>query len=136
MLASQIDELETVLGGKLERLDARVIPGTDGTTTREAVYFSDDGKNKFRKQFKNITCFADPTNATSGGVNEAGCSITPLDGPLFHAVIYHGDIDGWRKDIEAGAKGLGLLLARIEGDQFVITDGRSIPLSKCKIEFS
>ncbi len=70
------------------------------------------------------------------GVNEAGCSITPLDGPLFHAVIYHGDIDGWRKDIEAGAKGMGLLLAQIEGDQFVITDGRSIPLSECKIEFS
>lgn len=62
--------------------------------------FSDDGKNKLRKHFKNITCFADPTNGTSGGVNEAGCSITPLDGPLFHTVIYHGDIYGWRKDIE------------------------------------
>lgn len=136
MLANQIDELEKSLGGKLERSDARVIPGMDGAPTRETMYFSDDGKNKFRKQFKNITCFADPTNATSGGVNEAGCSITPLDDPLFHAVIYHGDIDGWRKDIEAGAKGMGLLLAQIEGDQFVITDGRSIPLSECKIEFS
>lgn len=98
--------------------------------------FSDDGKNKLRKHFKNITCFADPTNVTSGGVNEAGCSITPLDGPLFHTVIYHGDIYGWRKDIETGAKGLGFLLARIEGDQFIITDGRSISLSECKIEFS
>ncbi|WP_332836020.1 hypothetical protein [Pseudomonas syringae] len=39
-------------------------------------------------------------------------------------------------DIKAGAEGLGLLLARIEDDQFVITDGRSIPLSECKIEFS
>lgn len=135
-MASQIEELEKILGGKLEKSDARVIPGTDGATTREAIYFSDDGKNKFRKQFKNITCFAEPTNATGGGINEAGCSITPLDGPQFHAVICHGDIGGWRKDIEAGAEGLGLLLARIEGDQFVITDGRSIPLSDCKIEFS
>jgi len=136
VLANQIDELEKILGGKLERSDARVIPGTDGAATREAMYFSDDGKNKFRKQFKNITCFADPTNATSGGINEAGCSITPLGGPLFHAVIYHGDINGWRKDIKVGAEGLGLLLARIEDDQFVISDGRSIPLSECKIEFS
>lgn len=135
-MANQINELEKILGGTFERSDARVIPGTDGVPTRKAMYFSDDGKNKFRKQFKNITCFADPPNATSGGINEAGCSITPLGGPLFHAVIYHVDVDGWKKDIEAGAKGLGLLLARIEGDQFVITDGRSISLSDCKIEFS
>ncbi|WP_287816003.1 hypothetical protein [Pseudomonas sp.] len=135
-MANHIEELEKVLGGKLERSDARVISGTDGATTREAIYFSDDGKNKFRKQFKNITCFAEPPNAASGGINEARCSITPTHGPLFHAVVYHGDIDGWRKDIEAGAEGLGLLLARIEGDQFVISDGRSIPLSDCKIEFS
>jgi len=135
-LANQIEELEKVLGGKLERSDARVIPGTDGATTREAIYFSDDGKSKFRKQFKNITCFSEPPNATSGGINEAGCSITPRNGPLFHAVVYHGDIDGWRKDIEAGAEGLGLLLARIEGDQFMVSDGRSVPLSDCKIEFS
>ncbi len=135
-MANKIEGLEKALDGKLERSDARVIPGTDGATTREAIYFSDDGKNKFRKQFKNITCFADPMNATGGGINEAGCSITPLDGPLFHAVIYHGDINGWRKDIEIGAEGLGLLLARIEGDQFVISDGRSVPLTDCKIEFS
>lgn len=135
-MANHIEELERILGGKLERSDARVIPGTDGATTREAIYFSDDGKSKFRKQFKNITCFAEPPNATSGGVSEGGCSITPTHGPLFHAVVYHGDIEGWRKDIKAGAEGLGLLLARVEGDQFVISDGRSIPLSDCKIEFS
>ncbi len=56
--------------------------------------------------------------------------------PIFHAISYHGDLDGWRKDIEAGAIGLGLLLAQIKGDQLVISDGRSIPLSDCKIEFS
>lgn len=66
-MANHIEELERILGGKLERSDARVIPGTDGATTREAIYFSDDGKSKFRKQFKNITCFAEPPNATSGG---------------------------------------------------------------------
>ncbi len=38
--------------------------------------------------------------------------------------------------VEAGAKARGLLLARIEGAQFVVSDGRSIPLSDCKIEFS
>jgi hypothetical protein len=134
-LANQLEELENALGGKLESLNSRVIPGMDGATTREAVYFSDDGKSKFRRQFKNITCFSDLPNATGGGVNEAGCTITPARGPLFHALVYHGDIEGWRKDIEAGAEDLVLLLARIDGDQFVISDGRSIPLSECKIDF-
>ncbi|MHB9799642.1 hypothetical protein ACYCAX_17740 [Pseudomonas sp. MT3] len=135
-MSDKLEELEVILGGKLERADARVVPGTDGASTREAIYFSDDGKNKFRKQFKNITCFTEPPNATCGGINEAGCDVTPPDGPLFHAAIYHGDLSGWRKDMEEGARGLGLLLARIEGDQFVISDGRSFPLSECKIEFT
>lgn len=132
----KLTELERILGGKLERFDARVVPGTDNPPTQETVYFSDDGKNKFGIQFDNITGFTDPPNATCGGVNEAGCAITPPCGPLFHAVEYHGDIPGWKKDLEEGAKGLGLLLAKIEGDQFVLSDGRSFPLSECKIEFT
>lgn len=128
--------LEKILGGKIEQSDSRIVPGTTVVDGQQVVYFSDDGKSKFRKQFDCITCFTEPPNAVRGGVNERGCKITPPSGPLFHAISYHGDLDGWRKDIEAGAEGLGLLLARIEGDQFVITDGRSIPLSDCKIEFS
>lgn len=128
--------LEKILSGKIERSDSRIVPGVTIVDGQQVVYFSDDGKNKFRKQFDGITCFTEPPNAVRGGVNERGCKITPPSGPLFHAISYHGDLEGWRKDIEAGAEGLGLLLARIEGDQLVITDGRSIPLSHCKIEFS
>lgn len=135
-MSDQFEELERILGGKLERADARTVPGTDGVATREAIYFSDDGGNKLKKQFKNITCFTESPNATCGGINEAGCDITPPGGPLFHAAIYHGDLAGWRKDMEEGGKGLGLLLARIEGDKFVISDGRSFLLSECKIEFT
>jgi hypothetical protein len=135
-MSDRLAKLEKILGGKLERADARVVPGTDEISTRQAIYFSDDGKNRFRTQFKKITCFVDAPNATSGGIIEAGCNITPLDGPLFHAAIYHGDLAGWRKDMEEGARGLGLFFARIEGDQFVISDGRSVLLSACKIEFT
>jgi len=41
--------------------------------------------------------------------------------PRPRAFSYHGDLEGWRKDIEAGAEGIGLLLTRLEGDQFIIT---------------
>jgi hypothetical protein len=79
-------------------------PGPTKYLLDRLFIFPSDGKNRFRTQFKKITCFVDAPNATSGGINEAGCDITPADGPLFHAAIYHDDLAGWRKDIEEGAR--------------------------------
>lgn len=135
-MSNDREMLEKILGGKIEQSNARNIPGVTVVDGQQVVYFSDDGKNKPRKQFNNITCFSEPPNALRGGVNDRGCKVTLPSGPIFHAISYHGDLDGWRKDIEAGAIGLGLLLAHIKGDQLVISDDRSIPLSDCKIEFS
>ncbi|MBB4576270.1 hypothetical protein [Rhizobium lentis] len=134
-MASQLDRLERILGGKFERRDARVIPGTQSVDGVEFAYFSDDGKNQFAKQFKSLTRDVKPRAATRGGLNESGCRITPPDGPTFHAIEYHGDVEGWRKDVNAGAIGLGLLLARIEDGNFVISDGRRFPLSVCQVDF-
>ncbi|ODP30902.1 hypothetical protein [Pandoraea sp. ISTKB] len=134
-MTSQLERLEKILGGKLERQDARMIPGTVAVDGTELAYFADDGKNKFRKQLRNIMEFTNPPNAKYGGVNERGCKITLPSGQLFHAIGYHGDLDGWRMDIEAGAQALHLLLGRIKGDNFAVSDGRLYPLSECTIEF-
>ncbi|MEZ2311574.1 hypothetical protein AB6809_33615 [Paraburkholderia sp. RCC_158] len=134
-MTSQLERLEQILGGKLERDDARVIPGTVAVDGTEFIYFSDDGKNNFRKQFRNLTEFTTPPYAQSGGVNERGCAIALPDGQLFHAIAYHGDTEGWRKDIHAGAKALSVLLAKIEGDKLVVSDGRTFSLNECKIAF-
>lgn len=134
-MTSKLEQLEQILGGKIERREGRVIPGTVAIDGSEFVYFSDDGVSHFRKQFKKLTEFTNPPNAKSGGVSERGCKVTLPDGQLFHAIGYHGDIEGWRKDIEAGARALHLLLARIEGSVFVVSDGRSFPLDECKIDF-
>ncbi|MHA6881641.1 hypothetical protein [Ralstonia pseudosolanacearum] len=135
-MKDRLERLEVALGGKLERNDARVVPGATSIEGVEIVYFSDDGKNNFRKQFESLTMFANPPQATSGGVNERGCKITTPNGVLFHAIGYHGDVDGWREDIETGAKGLQILLRMIDGDRFVVKDGESFRLRDCKIEFS
>lgn len=134
-MSAKLEELEKIIGGKLERSNARTVPGIDDSATKKTIYFSDDGKNKFPKQFKNITCFTDPPNAVSGGVNEGGCKVTPPNGPAFYAAEYHGDLEGWKKDIEEGAKGLGLLLAKIENEIFLISDGRNFPITECEINF-
>lgn len=131
-----LDEMERKLGAKIERGDTRIIPGTEKVEGLEIIYFSDDGKNTRKKQFNNITDSVYPRNAQSGGRNERGCTITIPEGLDFYAIGYHGDIDGWRKDIEAGAQALGLLLAHIDNDRFVISDGRSFALSECVVKFT
>ena len=134
-MTSQSERLEQILGGKLERHDARVVPGTVAIEGKEVVYFADDGRNQVRKQFNALTSMVERRQAKSGGRTSQACKITLPDGQIFHAMSYHGDLEGWRKDIEAGAQALQLLLARIEGDTFAISDGRSFPLRDCKIEF-
>lgn len=134
-MTTQLERLEKILGGKIEQRDARVIPGTVEIEGSRVVYFSDDGLNDFSDQFDALTEHAIPRQAKRGGRSDSGCKITLPDGQLFHAISYHGDLDGWRKDIETGARALHLALASIEADQFVTSDGRTFALSDCKVEF-
>ena len=135
-MSSDREILEQILGGAIEQRGQRAVPGLSPVEGVEFIYYEDDGKSKAKKQFNALLDSAGSIRATNGGVVSDSCKIYLSDGQLFHALSYHGDIDGWREAVEAGAKARGLLLARIEGDQFIITDGRSIPLSDCKIEFS
>jgi hypothetical protein len=49
-------------------------------------------------------------------------------------LVLNGDEAGWRKQIENGAVELGLLTGQFRRGAFVVSDGRSIPLSDCKVE--
>jgi hypothetical protein len=133
---SDREVLEKILGGEIEQRGQRALPGLNPVEGVEFLYYEDDGKSKVKKQFNALLDSAGSIKAASGGVVSDSCTIYLSDGRLFHALSYHGDIDGWREAVEAGAKARGLLLARIEGEQFVVSDGSSIPLSECKIEFS
>ncbi|MDY7560885.1 hypothetical protein QN382_23370 [Pseudomonas sp. 10B1] len=135
-MSSDREVLERILGGEIEQRGARTVPGLNPVEGVEFVYYQDDKKLKPKKLFKSLLDGVNPRSAKKGGRVSDSCNVVFPDGSLFHAMSYHGDLEGWRKDIEVGAKSLGLLLARIEGDQFIISDGRSIPLSDCKIEFS
>lgn len=112
----------------------RRIPGTVARDDRGYVYFADDGSADFGRQFTDLVRFHQPNCATSGGVLEEGCRIRLPAGSVFHAISYKGDLDGWRRQIELGARGLQRELATIEGDRFALSDGRVYPLADCTIE--
>jgi len=132
----QLNKLEKILGGKIEQLGQRSVPGMTPVDGVEIIYYQDDKRTTPKKLFKSFLDGLSFREAKFGGRVSDSCSVLSPDGLLFRAMSYHGDLAGWRKDIEEGARGLGLLLAKIEGDQFVISDGRSFPLSECKIEFT
>lgn len=134
-MSSDRDVLEKILGGTIEQRGQRAVPGLSPVEGVEFVYYQDDGKSKAKKQFSALLDSAGEIRATRGGVVSDSCKIHLPEGLQFHALSYHGDIEGWREAVEAGAKARGLLLARIDGDQFVVSDGRSIALSGCKVEF-
>lgn len=58
-------------------------------------------------------------------------------GDIFEAVSYKGDIEGWRQQLEQGAKALNEMLAiiDIETDSIVLDNKQSFCLTDCKIEF-
>jgi len=125
--------MEKILGGSIGF--EKIIPGTAVKEGKGIIYFSDDGKTDFGTQFNRLTKDVSPRHAKHGGKTSQGCKLWLPDGSLFHPVGYHGDVDGWRKDIENGAQQLNLLLATIDGERIVVSDGRSFALVNCKVEF-
>ena len=111
------------------------IPGTVPIDGAEIVYFRDNGLLPRIEQFHALTGYTEHPHAQNGGVSTYGCRLFLPDGSVFHAIGYHGDIQGWRKDIEEGAAGLNIPLARIDADKIIVSDGRVFDLSACVVKF-
>ena len=102
---------------------------------QRVVYFQKDKLKDLRRQFKDVTQHTNPPNATSGGITMNGCAIGIPGGMEFHAVSFRGDVEGWNKDIQEGARFFKIILASIELDKIVLSDGESFLLSDCDIKF-
>jgi hypothetical protein len=135
MMANDNEKFEKVLGGKVERKDGRVIPGTVQIAGQKVIYFSDDGTNLPLTQFRNLTKQINPPHLKYGGASVRGCIIKTPDNLSFHAMSYHGDLEGWHRQITEGAKELNVLTAVVEGNKFVTSDGREFLISSCYVEF-
>jgi hypothetical protein len=125
--------MEQILGGRIG-YDG-TIPGTKAVSGMEFVYLGHNEKRFPREQFEDLMQHLNPPYPKSGGASNYGCQLTLPDGTVFHAVEYHGDLEGWRKQIELGVQRAGLPLARIVEGRLVISDGRAVPLGQCEATF-
>lgn len=126
--------MKTLLGlGPIQK--ERTVPGTHHVEGREFCYVSNRNKWEFDILFKKLIRYVSPPIPKDGGALIECCKLTLSNGDIFEAISYKGDIEGWRLQIEQGAKALNEKLARIDGDSIVLDDMQSFSLADCRIEF-
>lgn len=131
----ELTDLERILGGKLGRRDSRTIPGLNQVDGQKVIYYQDDKRVTPKRLFKLLLEGVLERRAKFGGRLSDSCAILTPDNQLFRAMYYHGDIEGWRLDIGAGARDLGLLLAWFDEGTFRLSDGRTYSLDECVVTF-
>lgn len=125
--------MERALGEKIEPLAEQHMPGLVVSSTVGVVYFQDDGQHGLYEQFDRLTERVAPSLAQHGGVATTRHTLTLPTGQIFHALRYRGDLEGWRRQIEEGARILGVTLGSIcNGADFELSDGRVFALADCK----
>jgi hypothetical protein len=119
--------------GKIDREQS--IPGTRPHQREKdnVRYVSYREGEDLWEAFDKVTGRLSPPVASSGGVMLDECIITMPEGIRFYSLVLNGDVDGWRRQIEQGARELGLLTGKIVGNEFLVSDGRSCPLSACSV---
>ena len=125
---------EEILGrGPIQQ--ERTIPGTQPGEADTVRYVSFGPNEKPAKVFRTVTTKIDPPFLSDGGCVLEGCIITLPDKTSLYPLAFHGDVVGWQRQIEGGARALGLLFGKILDDRIVLSDGREISLANCDIEF-
>ena len=128
------NKMEELLGlGKFDT--ERKIPGTRAVEERKFCYVSNKNHEDFNEFFDTLLDQVSPPIPEYGGAMVNGCKLTLPDGEVFEAMSYKGDIEGWRLQIEQGAKALNAKLAWIDADSIVLEDNQSFSLTDCKVDF-
>ncbi|WP_329914948.1 hypothetical protein [Stenotrophomonas sp. SMYL86] len=128
------EALETILGGRIEQRVDRIAPGINRVAGVEVIYYEDDETSGATSQFDLLLDSAGEIVASHGGIVSDSCRIVAPNGQCYQCLTFHGDLDGWRKAVEAAAKARGIGLARIEGHRLKISEDQSFALEECRIE--
>ena len=113
----------------------RKVPGTKPGQEASVRYVSFDDPASIPKLFHEVLNKIKPKFVKNGAAFLEGTKLELPDGGLFFAIVFTVELEEWRKQIELGAKELGRATAQVLGGDIIVSDGRSYPLSSCKVEF-
>ena len=126
-------EMERVLGAKIGR-DQSKLWGTGEDEDPQLVRLvALPPESKRIEKFREVTQAITPPYSKDGGCVLEDDLVTP-DGERLAVLKFHGDVEGWQRQIEEGAALLNLKSAKISGDALVLSDGRFFPIKECRLE--
>lgn len=123
--------LQKILG--VEKVDDPALPGTRSRDAGKVIYVFLPKNADPSDEFDRVTSRVDPPIPRRGAVLFDTWLVKTPDGEVFYPLYFHGDVEGWRQQIELGATQLGLKMAKVKGDKFVVSDGPISLLSDCII---
>lgn len=115
------------------KVDDPMLPGTRSQDIGKVIYVLLQDHADSYDAFDELFLSVSPPIGTHGAVLVEDWLVRTPPGEIFYPLFFHGDVEGWRRQIELGAKQLGLKSARIEDDDFLVSGGPEFPLSECVI---
>jgi len=123
--------LQKILG--VEKVDDPMLPGTRPRDAGKVIYVLLPSGSNESDAFREVTSKIDPPIPKDGAVLLEHWLVRTPSGQNFYSLYFHGDVDGWRKQIERGATELGLKMAKVEGEKLVVSGGPTFLLSECAV---
>ena len=123
--------LQKILG--VDKVDDLALPGTRPRDAGKVIYVVLPAGADPSDEFDRVTSRIDPPIPQSGAVLFDHWLVKTPAGGTFYPLYFHSDVDGWRQQIELGADQLGLEMAKVEGDKFMVADGSIFLLSECVV---
>jgi hypothetical protein len=100
----------------------RKVPGTRPGEEACVRYVSFDDSASIPKLFHEVLNKIEPLLMKTGGATLEGTKLKLPDGAHFFAILFNLDLEGWRKQIELGAKELGRATAKVLGGDVIVSD--------------
>lgn len=117
----------------VDKVEDPMLPGTRPLDAGRVIFVFLPDYADSSHEFDRVTSRIDPPIPTNGAVLFDQWLVKTPAGEIFYPLFFHGDVEGWRQQIELGATQLGRKMAKVEGDKFIISGGPAFLLSDCAV---
>ena len=125
------ESLKKIFG--VEKMDDPALPGTRPRDVGQVIYVLLPPGGEMLDAFEKVTAKVDPPIPNDGAVLHEHFAVRTPQGDNFYSLYFHGDVEGWRRQIELGARQLGLKMAWVKGETFIVEGGSKFALSECSV---
>jgi len=125
------ESLKKIFG--VDKFEEPALPGTRPGDPGKVIYVLLRPGADALASFEEVTGKVDPPILKHGAALHEHFAIKTPDQEGFYSIYFYGDVEGWRQQIELGAKQLGLKMAKAHQDKLIVNDGPAYLHSVCTV---